>query len=266
MQTACSGVQKDTGHSRVKQHISKDSANKVKDSIRAISREVFQPFQYTGPGKTTINYRLLSPARKKDNYPLVLVLHGSGAVGTDNTSQLGVLARLWAKAAIRERYPAYIVVPQFPLRSSNYTMSPDKKVLVSSPDACLNTALQLIDSLKNVLPVNKRKIYVIGFSMGASSAINSLELRPDLFAAAVAVSGIPAFGRMDALAGIPIWLVHGNADQENPIDTDVLLYKELHALGDRHIKFWEVEGLDHDVYAELYTSEQMPAWLFRHKK
>jgi len=263
---ACTSAKNDTGYYQLQQTITADSANKAKNSIRAISNDLFTPFQYTGANKITINYRLLGPAKttQKDKYPLVLVLHSSGGIGTDNTSQLGILVKLWAQPAIREKYPAYIVAPQFPLRSSNYSPNRDKNVLVSTPDPCLTTALQLIDSLKKVLPVNERKIYVIGFSMGASGTINSLDLRPDLFAAAVSISGIPSFNRTTTRPKTPIWLIHGNADTENPIDSDSLFYKELQSLHDHHIKFWEIDNLQHDIYSELYTSDIIPVWLFRH--
>jgi predicted peptidase len=264
--SACSGEKKDTGHYRLSQQISKDSAEKIKNNIRAISNDVLTAFQYTGANKITINYRLLSPAssNKKDKYPLVLVLHGSGAVGTDNTTQLSVLVKLWAQPYIRERYFAYVLAPQFPQRSSNYSPDPDKKVLVSTPDPCLTTALQLIDSLKKTLPIDEKKIYVIGFSMGGSGTINSLELRPDLFAAAVAISGIPAFNHTNTLAKVPIWLIHGNADTENPMGSDSLLYEQLHARHDPHIKFWEIDHLGHDIYPDLYTGDKIPRWLFSH--
>lgn len=278
------GFAKDTGYSRIKDPVSKDSADKVKNRFKEIDNESFVPNQYTGVNNITIRYRLLSPAvtrpekngssnpnrqekeKEKDKYPLVLVLHGSGAVGTDNISQMGILAKLWAQPSIRKKYPAYIVVPQFPQRSSNYTPSPEKKVLVSTPAPCLTTALQLIDSLKKVLSVDEKKIYVIGFSMGGSGTINALDLRPDLFAAGISISGIPDFKNIPALSKTPIWLIHGNADHENPIGGDSLLYKELTALPEHHLKFWEIENLDHAIYSELYTSDLIPRWLFRQKK
>jgi predicted peptidase len=253
--TACSGIKEDTGHRIIHQQISKEAALKAKNNLKASSNDDFQPFQYAG-----IHYRLLSPAviNPTDTYPLVLVLHGSGAVGTDNIAQQGVLVKLWAQPDIRNKYPAYVLAPQFPQRSSNYTADANKNVLVSTPDACLTEALHLIDSLIKVLPVNGRKIYVIGFSMGASSALNALALRPDLFAAAISVSGIPDFKRTSR---IPVWLIHGNADHENPFSSDSLFYKTMH---DRHMKFWEIDQLEHEVYPELYMSNIIPEWLFKH--
>ena len=74
--------------------------------------------------------------------PLIVVLHGSGAIGDDNRRQLGKLALSWAAPAIRAKFPAYILVPQFPERSANYAPSagpatgaarPSSRVASSSP-------------------------------------------------------------------------------------------------------------------------------------
>ena len=102
--------------------------------------------------------------------------------------------------------------------------------------------------------------------MGASSTINALGLRPNMFAAAISVSGIPDFSYTDKLVQIPLWLIHGNADNENPIASDKQLYKELLSRHDQHIKFWEIDNLDHDIYSPLYTTDAIPAWLFSQKK
>jgi predicted peptidase len=264
----CASTAQRSGYYKTKQTTNQDAADKAKAAIRAISNDVFQPFQYTGANKIPINYRFLSPLNvsNQEQYPLVLVLHGSGAIGTDNVSQLGILAKLWAQPDIREKYPAYIVVPQFPQRSSNYVMDKERKVLVSIPDPCLTTALQLIDSLKKVLPIDARKIYVTGFSMGGSGSVNSLMLRPDLFAAAVPVSGVPAFTQPAVLVKTPLWIIHGNADNENPFNSDSLLYHELSTTRTPQFRFWEIEGLGHDVYSELHTSDILPRWLFRQKR
>jgi predicted peptidase len=267
--SACPGIKKQTGYYKLQQQISPDSASRIRNRILSIDNEVFRPFQYTGAGNITINYRLLEPVRSnnKDKYPLVLVLHGSGRpIGTDNKSQLGVLAKLWAQENIREKYPAYVVVPQFPRRSSNYIPDTVRKVLTSVPDSCLTVTFQLIDSLKKVLPIDENRIYVLGFSMGGSSTINSLDLRPDLFAAGISISGIPDFNETARLAKMPLWLIHGNADTENPMGSDSLLYKELRSLHAEHITFWEVDRLQHEVYAGLYATDIIPDWLFRNRK
>lgn len=267
--SACSGAKKNSGYYKTSQLIPADSAIKLKSAVRQISNDSFAAHQFHAANDFMLNYRLLSPVptQGQEKYPLVLVLHSSGTpIGTDNTSQLGILVKLWAQPSVRRKYPAYIVAPQFPARTSNYTMDSSRHVLASVPDPRLAAALQLVDSLKEALPIDQHKIYVMGFSMGGSSTINSLELRPGLFAAAVSISGIPSFNKMKELSKIPIWLIHGNADTENPFASDSIFYKEMKSFNHQQVRFWEINNLEHDVYYKLYTAELIPEWLFRNQK
>ncbi|WP_255154346.1 prolyl oligopeptidase family serine peptidase [Ferruginibacter sp. HRS2-29] len=204
------------------------------------------------------------PADKK--FPLVIVLHGSGAVGTDNISQMGVLAKMWAFSPVRCKYPAYVLVPQFPERSSNYVTDQARGVLTSKPQPYLNTLIALIDSMKMKTDIDSNRIYVMGFSMGGSTAMNAVSLRPDLFAAAISFSGIPNFDGEAAYSKIPLWIIHGNADVENPFGSDSLLYKELKARGNNQVLFWEMDKMGHEVPKQLYTDTIIPSWLFGHTK
>jgi predicted peptidase len=101
--------------------------------------------------------------------------------------------------------------------------------------------------------------------MGGSTAINALSLRPDLFAAGISIAGIPQFDKIDKLSNIPIWLIHGTDDTENPIDSDDEFYKELS--GYNKIRFWRLKNKTHDnVFSIAILKETLPQWLFKQKK
>jgi predicted peptidase len=249
-------IQKETDTLATKARISK---------ITSIDNAIFEKQKFDG--KTKINYRLLSPKAVKPNekFPLVIVFHGSGSIGNDNTKQLGVLAKLWAQPIVQKNYPAYVMAPQFPTRSSNYTNDSKRNVLGSAPQTCLETIFQLIDSLKQSLPIDRKRIYIIGFSMGGSTVINSLILKPDIFAAGISISGIPQFNHEKTLTTIPIWLIHGNNDTDNPIDSDLQLYKEI-SINSKMV-FWEVENTNHnDIFSAPILGDAIPKWLFLHHK
>lgn len=263
---ACSGERKNAGYRLITPQISSDSAAAAKARIvQQVSVDSFEAALYAPAGKDTIRYRLLRPAMVEPGkkYPLVLILPGSGGIGTDNRNQMNILVKMWALKAIRDKYPAYVAAPQFSRRSSNYTSKANHNVLVSVPDSCLFTALEAIDSLKRVLPVNEQKVYVMGFSMGASATVNALTARPGFFRAAVAISGIPDMADLKGLAKMPLWVVHGNADTENVFATDSLMYHQMAALQSPYLRFWEVQGLEHTIYAPLFMTEILPEWLFK---
>ncbi|MFC4740500.1 dienelactone hydrolase family protein [Flavobacterium ponti] len=232
--------------------------------IRGIDKNLFEAKRYTK--NTTINYRFLQPKTIVTNkkYPLVIVFHGSGAIGTDNEKQLWTMAKLWAEPTIQSKYPAFVLAPQFPTRSSNYTLDASRNVLTSKSEPCLETVFQLIDSLKTTLPIDLKRIYIVGYSMGASTTINALSLRPDLFAAAVSFAGIPQFDKMDVLKNKPIWIIHGNKDTDNTIESDLLFFEELKY--NSKILFWELDGIGHeDIIGASFLGEAIPKWLFSFK-
>lgn len=233
--------------------------------IRNISSDNFAADSFPGENNVLIRYRILKPINNKiggRKFPLIIVFHGSGAIGKDNNSQLGLLAKMWASPDIQTKYPAFVVAPQFESRSSNYILDSNRNVLTSKPEACLFTALQLVDSLKHSsLNIDTTRIYVIGFSMGASTVINAISLRPDLFTAAVSISGIPQFRSMESLKNIPIWFMHGNMDTENPISSDRQFYKE--ASSNKAIRFWEFDSVGHDnIFQAFIPVADIPEWLF----
>ncbi|WP_051691750.1 alpha/beta hydrolase-fold protein [Pedobacter borealis] len=233
--------------------------------IKNFDTNVFTRGSFKGTANTPIVYRLLKPYNTRSKIPLVIVFHGSNAVGNDNTSQLGILAKLFAMDEIQAKYPAFILAPQFPSRSSNYVLDQSRNVLTSVPQPCLTTALQLIDSLKNTLNIDEKRIYLIGFSMGASSVINVLSLKPDLFAAGISISGIPQFDKVKTLTNIPIWLIHGNMDTENPFSSDQKFFEELKH--NNRIRFWEFDDLAHnDIFAPAILTDELPHWLFKNKR
>ena len=253
---------RDNNYRLVTTTVDSTAAAAKKKAILDISNDLFIAGTYQGGQATGILYRLLPPpAGTAGKFPLIVIFHNSGRIGTDNTAQLDVLVKYWAQPAVRNRYPAYVLAVQFPVRSSNYTaLSGD--LMTSGAAPCLQQALQLTDSLVKTLPIDTRSIYALGFSMGASTANNAMMARPGLFAAGVCISGIPAQESAKALMHTPVWLIHGNKDTENPIPADKAWYRNRQVKGYAATRFWEIEGLEHKIYAPLYTSHILPEWLW----
>lgn len=220
-------------------------------------------------GGGTLPYRLLTPAILAPGvrYPLVLVLHGSGAMGDDNRSQLGPFARSWARSEVRERFPAFVVVPHFATRSATYAVDAHDSLPSSEGTAALDAALALITELLGTYPIDPRRVYVVGFSMGASAAWNALVRKPGLFAAAIPIAGVPPPRAMATLlAGSPLLIVHGTADVENPIAADRAMYTALRRAGAHALRFREYAGLDHRVPPDFFSETTWHAWLFGQRR
>ena len=266
--TACSTHRQRSSYRILQQTTHSSDIQQQASAIKQISKNLFITGSFTGSTGGKIMYRLLSPAHTEAGrrYPLVLVFHGSGAIGNDNESQLGVLSKMWASEYNRNHYPCYVLVPQFAERSANYHTDSTKQVLSSVPSKNLSTALELLDSLQQHLPVDSNHVYVTGFSMGASATYNALLLRPRTFAAGIAIAGVPNFEQEKQLLHTPLWIIHGNADTENIFRYDSLFYHEMKAQGAKQIRFWELDKTGHEIIPELYTGDEIPKWLFQWRK
>lgn len=229
-----------------------------------LSADDFEAGTFTASDGATLPYRLLVPAIEPGRrYPLVVQFHGSGAIGTDNRAQVerDFAARAWAIPAIRARHPAFVLVPQFPVRSANYDDPATPRIAIATP--ALSAALELVDAVIAQQPVDRTRIYASGFSMGGSATWLSLLARPELFAAAVPIGGIaPGRVRAPELTHVPLLVLHGDADTENPIDADRAMVAAIRAAGGRQVRMRTYVGLAHMPPGDLVPGDEWRDWLF----
>ncbi|MCB8819392.1 carboxylesterase family protein [Microvirga rosea] len=231
------------------------------ERLSGTSSDRFEAKTFVLPDGSKLPYRLLSPLSEDNTKPLVLVMPGSNTIGDDNTGQLVPFAKAWAEPEIAERFPAYVVVPQVGTRSAEYRMSGDG-LLASQPGSSLPGVLALIKDLTETLPVDPTRIYVVGFSMGASAALNALVSDPDRFAGIVAFSGVPPKRELASdVSHIPAMLIHGTKDDQNPIAADKAWARALARAGGEPI-FVSYKGMGHRVPANMFTATDWREWLF----
>jgi predicted peptidase len=223
-------------------------------------------FEYAGfvaSDGTRLPYRLMAPASPAPDgrYPLVVLLHGSGAMGTDNEMQIGAFARSWADPELRKRFPAYVLVPQVAARSADYRPGADG-LLASSPGVSLKAVLELVDSFRARPGIDRQRIYLVGFSMGGSAALNALLERQEYFAAVIAFSPVPPQRGLAArVSSVPMLLVHGSADEENPYPADRAWAQAVADAGGRPI-FIVIDGMAHEFPQQMLVRHDWRRWLF----
>ena len=232
-------------------------------ALPATLADRFEARTFTAPNGVTLPYRLLKPARAPqgtERLPLVVVLHGSGAIGTDNRAQLTPFALAWARDETRRRDRAYVVVPQMPSRSAIYAGTVDGDARTSEGTALVPATLALIDALTTTLPIDRGRIGLVGFSMGASTAWNLVHARPGFFAAAIPIAGVPRDDQATAAGATRLWVIHGNRDDENPIRHDRRAFVPLAEAG-ASIRFSEIDQLGHAVPPALLLSGALADFL-----
>lgn len=165
----------------------------------------------------TIDYHLYVPENATENMPLVIFLHGVGAVGSPALNEENPMIDS-ARFYYGEEYPFLILAP-----TCNYSSWLSKEL----PQRLKN----LIDFVIEEYSVDKSKIIITGHSMGSSGVFRMAQLYGDFFSAAVPVSD-PDVSLVDvnACLDVPIWAFAGSL--ENPFNVKLSnLIEEISAAG-----------------------------------
>ncbi len=198
-------------------------------TVNSLNTEAFQRKIFL-KDMVQIPYRLLTPKNniKTEKYPLVInTFHNSTRIGIDNENQLEPFARIWLRNEIYSNYQCFVIAPQFSKRSSHYEKNAEG-IQVAKPSDEAIAVLDLINEVEREHPnIDKDRIYLIGYSMGASTAQNLMNLDPLKFAAIVSVAAVPDFSNFKKLQKKRIWLIHGEKDNENPYNGSVELFNKL---------------------------------------
>jgi predicted peptidase len=215
-------------------------------------------------GEKQLPYRFLLPKNytSPKKYPLVITFHNSTRIGNDNENQLEPLSRIWLREEIYEKYNCFVLAPQFNKRSSSYSEN-EEGILVSKPSDDVSMVLELIKTLEKEYPnIDKSRIYLVGYSMGASTAQNILTREPKIFAGMISIAAVPDFSSLKALKSKKIWLIHGQKDIENPYEGSVALFRKLKQ--SKNVIFSTFSELDHNnINIPFLLGEEIPNWLFK---
>ncbi len=231
--------------------------------LSALDAKSFEKLSYNS-SVTTLPYRLLSPKNIEGNtkYPLIIALHNSSRLGTDNENQLEPLTRTWLNEEMRTKFPAFVLAPQFETRPTQYAFNEAYQVMTATPQQNLQALLQLITTISKNPQIDPKRIYLIGYSMGGSTVQHLLSQKPELFAAAIAVAGVPDFSNLASIKHKPIWVIHGKQDDENPFAGSQKLFELLK--GNAKARFTIYENLNHNnINYPLLSTNELAKWLFK---
>lgn len=216
-------------------------------------------------------YRLFRP-EASGKLPLVLFLHGSGGLGDDNRKQMGLGnifgTRVWALPENQKSFPCYVVAPQTDRGWMRYgPPSPGDSVARVIPglgDGARLT-LEIVDSLCRELPIDERRIYVTGQSMGGGGTWHITAHRPKFFAAAVTCCGTATLESATDSAGTPVWNFHGDADNTVPVAVSRDRIAALRKAGGHPLSS-EYAGVGHNVWEWAFTEPALLQWVFSKRR
>ena len=183
-------------------------------------------------------------------YPLVVFLHGAGERGDD----LDVACRHGFMKRVREEgkeYPFLYLAPQ----------CPDGKYW----GCYTESLLAFLDDMMATLPVDPKRVYLTGLSMGGTGTFMLAMADPERFAAIAPVCGSGIYWYGEALKNTPVYMVHGDLDEVVPLAESVNMLRSIHRRGGKA----ELEicyGVGHDAWNIAYGDDRLANWLLSHKK
>jgi len=201
--------------------------------------------------------------------PLVIYLHGSGGLGDDNEKQMGLGnifgTRVFALPENQKRFPCYVLAPQTDRGWARYDFSQRPARPLARLGDGSKLALQVIDALRREFPIDDRRIYVTGQSMGGVGVWNLTAYRQKFFAAAIPCCGSAGADDVTLSADTPVWAFQGDADDTVPVATSRERIAALRKAG-AHPLYTEYAGVGHNVWEWAYTEPALVEWIFAQRR
>lgn len=199
--------------------------------------------------------------------PLLIFLHGAGEVGTNIHQVIGKPTAIWEGIQKFNKGPCIVVAPQCLKKSKSGERG------IWTPED-LNLLLQ---HLKATLPVDDRRIYLSGISMGGYGTWAWAAHDPQHFAAiAPIVGGIgregpkavtPDFDQWATnLATISVYAFVGALDKTVPPERSERMIAAIQKAGGKEAKLKIYPDEGHGAGRVVVAEQEYYDWIFSHKR
>lgn len=200
----------------------------------------------------TVRYLLYLPrsyhSDGKKRWPLILFLHGSTEKGND----LQMVRKDGLPAYLEQvrSFPFIVISPQLPEDQERWDPVEMKALLEAAlPD----------------LRVDRDRMYLTGWSLGANGVWRMAMSYPDLFAAIAPVAGWGDTSRAGLLKDLPVWAFHGEKDENVLPQESSSMVEALRKSGGK-VLFTLYPDLDHDCWMATYQNAKLYTWFLQHRR
>lgn len=194
----------------------------------------------------TMDYHIYIPSGATENMPLVVYLHGTGAIGN---------------SVFNEKNPA--------ITKASEAYGDDFPFILLAPSSMFNRSWRLdhmpyllkalVDNIASKYNVDRSKIVIIGHSMGAGGVMRQIELYGNYYSAAVPVS-LTSTEHIDITQclDVPIWGFAGT--EESPHEHNMQkLFDKINELGGNAV-LSVLEGVEHGDSANHAFAREVFEW------
>lgn len=183
-------------------------------------------------------------------FPLVVILHGS--------TGFSYAGKYLTEPDMALKYPAFILIPMapegalwsYPVQVSNYTQD-------------LPHVIKLIDTLKQNNPIDDKRVYAFGCSMGGYGVFGASSFYDDVFAAGVSISGEWFPDQASQMRKMPLLIMAGSKDTSVPIAKTRSMVNALRAAKAPII--YKEYDMNHNCPAKHFYTDTEWKWLFSKK-
>jgi len=224
--------------------------------------KAFESRTYVNSRGDTMIYLLQLPLNynPEKKYPLVVCLHG-GPNTFDTRKVLPVEvpepAPLLSKQVNREKYPAFLLLPQAPAGHC-WGGIPN----IPSVDSLV---FEIIGNLEQEFSIDIKRRYVAGGSGGGYGSWYFIGTRPEMFAAAIPFCGAGDPKLAINMVDVPVWAFHGSKDRNVPVSGSREMVEAIKKAGGNP-RYTEFPGVGHNVWPEVNATPGLLDWLFAQKR
>lgn len=212
----------------------------------------------------------------RNTWPIILMLHGGGDYGSDGIRPTtGALAN--ALRLHPERFPSIVVFAQGHADGTPSWQRQGGKA-----------ALMEVDRAIVEFHGDPSRVYLTGASAGGNGAWFLAYHHPERFAAALVVcgfvsdftglqshvfypgvagEGLDRYAKVaETVHGMPIWIVHGDADQNVSVEESRRMAAALGVL-EANVRYTELPGADHKgAWDFAYADDEIVKWLYAQRR
>ncbi|MBN1853550.1 MAG: dienelactone hydrolase family protein [Pirellulales bacterium] len=196
------------------------------------------------PVPVQMDYLLYLPEdyATKDTWPLVVFLHGAGERGGD----VARVARGGPPRMVNEghSFPFIMICPQC---AAERNWEPDE-------------VLSLVEHICGDWPVDRERVYLMGYSMGAFGAWRTAAAAPGRFAAMVPIAGGGDAEQASRLVNLPIWAFHGGKDNTVALESCQATIEAVKAAGG-NAKLTVYKNAGHGILDRVCDDPGLWFWL-----
>jgi predicted peptidase len=231
----------------------------------------------------TYHYQVYVPDSynpSSNNWPVIMFLHGVGGLGADGLKPTGRFSLADLIRKDRSRVPAIVVFPQAKV-GARWTFANMQELAIAEVERTIAE-----------FHGDSHRVYLTGFSMGASGAYRIAYRWPEKFASIAVVAGSiesPSFYSpeerkidrssneyliaADTFAafalrfkGVPIWIFFGDQDDGTPVEQTRKLVATLKSAG-AAVQYTEYAATTHlDSADKAYADSNMIDWLLKQRR